>query len=64
MKMEHTCNPITPEAEAGGSIVPGQLGLHSETLSQKTNKLKKKNMIHVQRPLLYTVHHCHINEKS
>jgi hypothetical protein len=31
----HDCNPSTWEAEAVGSWVPGQPGLHSETLSQK-----------------------------
>jgi hypothetical protein len=31
----HTCNPSTHEAEAGGSQVPGQPELPSETLSQK-----------------------------
>jgi hypothetical protein len=31
----YTCNPTTQEAEAGGSWVQGQLGLHSETTSQK-----------------------------
>jgi hypothetical protein len=39
----NTCNPSTGEAEAGGSQVQGQPGLHSKTLSQqnKTNKKKK-----------------------
>jgi hypothetical protein len=47
----HTLNPSTWEAEAGGSLssrpawstewVPGQPGLHRETLSWK-NKIKKK----------------------
>jgi hypothetical protein len=31
----HTYNPSTREAEAGGSQVQDQHGLHSETLSQK-----------------------------
>jgi hypothetical protein len=31
----HTCNPSTQKAEAGGSWVPGQPGLQSETHSQK-----------------------------
>jgi hypothetical protein len=35
-------NPSTQEAEAGGSQLEGQPGLHSETLSQKTNKKKNK----------------------
>jgi hypothetical protein len=44
----HACNPSTREAEAGGFLssrpawsterVPGQPGLHRETLSQKTQK--------------------------
>jgi hypothetical protein len=48
----HAFNPSTWEAEAGGFLslrpvwstkwVPGQPGLHRETLSQKTKKLKKK----------------------
>jgi hypothetical protein len=48
----HTFNPSTREAEAGGFLssrpawsterVPGQPGLHRETLSQKT-KTKTKN---------------------
>lgn len=33
----HVCNPGTWEAEAGGPGVRGQLGQHSEKLSQ-TNK--------------------------
>jgi hypothetical protein len=28
----HTCNPTTQEAEAGGSRVPGQPELYSETV--------------------------------
>jgi hypothetical protein len=35
----HACMPSTWEAEARGSRVQGQLGLHSETLFRK----KKKN---------------------
>jgi hypothetical protein len=48
----HTFNPNTREAEAGRFLssrpawstkwVPGQPGLHRETLSQKTKKEKKK----------------------
>jgi hypothetical protein len=30
----HTCNSSTQEAEAGGLRVPGQPGLHSETLAK------------------------------
>jgi hypothetical protein len=37
--MLHACNPSTQEAEARGSTVQGQPGLHSETLPQK--KLKQ-----------------------
>jgi hypothetical protein len=33
--MGHTSNPRTPEADAGGSWVPLQPQLHSETLSRK-----------------------------
>jgi hypothetical protein len=36
----HTCNPSSGETEAGGSLVQGQLELHSKTLTQK----KKKKM--------------------
>jgi hypothetical protein len=39
----HACNPYTWEVEAGGPRVLGQLGLHSETLSQK----KKKKYIYI-----------------
>jgi hypothetical protein len=39
--MAHSCNPSTQEAEARGSQVGDQPGLHSETLSQK--KKKRKN---------------------
>jgi hypothetical protein len=39
----HTCNPGT-QAQAGGSRVGGQHGLHSETLSQKQTKPKKAGM--------------------
>jgi hypothetical protein len=48
----HAFNPNTREAEAGRFLsskpawstkwVPGQLGLHRETLSRKTKKKKKK----------------------
>jgi hypothetical protein len=48
----HAFNPRTQEAEAGGSLslrpawstqrVPGQPGLHKETLPRKKKKLKKK----------------------
>ena len=50
--MAHTFNLSTWEAEAGGFLssrlawstecVPGQPGLHRETLSQNTKKKKKK----------------------
>jgi len=53
----HAFNPSTGEAEAGGFLssrpawstkwVPGQPGLHRETLSQKTKKKKKKKSMHV-----------------
>jgi hypothetical protein len=49
----HAFNPSTWEAEAGGFLssrpawstewVPGQPGLHRETLSRKTNQPTKKN---------------------
>jgi hypothetical protein len=39
--MEHTCNPSTQKVEVEGLRVPGQPGLHSETLSQKQNKTPK-----------------------
>ena len=48
----HAFNPKTQKAEAGGSLslkpawftegVPGQPGLHRETLSQKKNKKQKQ----------------------
>lgn len=31
----HACNSSAGEAKTGGSWIPGQLGLHSETLFQK-----------------------------
>jgi hypothetical protein len=34
----HACHPSTQEAEAGGSRVQGQPGLHSETLSPRPQK--------------------------
>jgi hypothetical protein len=37
----HTYKPSTQEAEAGGSRVLGQLGLHIETLFQKYKKAKQ-----------------------
>jgi hypothetical protein len=39
-QVAHTCNPSTPEAEAGGSQVLGQPGLHQETLPQNYFFLK------------------------
>jgi hypothetical protein len=49
----HTFDPSTQEAESGGfpssrpawstEWVPGQPGLHRETLSRKTKKKKKKS---------------------
>jgi hypothetical protein len=51
----HAFNPSTREAEAGGFLssrpawstewVPGQLGLHRETLSRKTNKQTNKQTV-------------------
>jgi hypothetical protein len=35
----HTCDPSTQKAEARGSQVQGQLGLHRETLFQKCQAL-------------------------
>jgi hypothetical protein len=51
--MAHSCNPSTREAEASRSLlslrpawstelVPGEPGLHRETLSQKKKKKKKR----------------------
>jgi hypothetical protein len=50
--LAHAFNPSTWEAEAGGflssrpawstELVPGQPGLHRETLSQKKKKKKRK----------------------
>jgi hypothetical protein len=42
------CNLSNQEAEAGGSQVGGQPGLHSETLSQKKNQ-KTKNYTHTHK---------------
>jgi inosine/xanthosine triphosphate pyrophosphatase family protein len=41
----HTCNLSTWEAETIGLQIQVQPGLHSETLSQKKKKRKKKNGI-------------------
>jgi hypothetical protein len=42
-KVVHNCKTSTIQAVAGGWQVPGQLGLHSETLFQKkTNRERKK----------------------
>ena len=51
----HTFNPSTWEAEADGSLsarpawfidqVPGQLGLHRETLTLKTKQKSSKNKL-------------------
>jgi hypothetical protein len=38
----HACKPSTWEAEAGGSLVQGQHGLHSKILSQNKIKQTKK----------------------
>jgi hypothetical protein len=40
MWVVHTSNPSTLEAEAGGSQVQDQPGLHSQTLSQKVFNIK------------------------
>jgi hypothetical protein len=59
----HSFNPSTQEVEAGGFWVQGQSELHSETLSQKTNRLwvqfsvqkkKKKSCAHLSK---YLSHH-------
>jgi hypothetical protein len=44
----NACNPNTREAKAGESRVPGQSGLQSETLSQKTKK-QNKNFLRKQK---------------
>jgi hypothetical protein len=41
----HTCNLSIQEAEAGGSWVQGQPGLHNEPLSQKTTTTKDASII-------------------
>jgi hypothetical protein len=53
----HAFNPSTREAEAGGFLssrpawstewVPGQPGLHRETLSRKTKKTKQNKKVMV-----------------
>lgn len=41
--MVQTCDPDTPEAEAGELFQAwGQAGIHSKTLSQETNKQQQK----------------------
>jgi hypothetical protein len=50
----HTCNPL--EAEAEGSKVQDQSGLHSKTLSQKT-KQKNYQVILIKHSLQYQFFH-------
>jgi hypothetical protein len=38
----HADNPNTWEAETGGSHVPGQIGLHNKTLSQRNKKARQQ----------------------
>jgi hypothetical protein len=38
----HACDPSTQEAEARGSLVLNQPGIHSTTLSGNKSKKKKK----------------------
>jgi hypothetical protein len=40
----HNGNPMPWEAEAGGSQVQGQPGLHSKKLSEKPNKKPNRNI--------------------
>jgi hypothetical protein len=55
------CNPSTQEAEAGGSLVQVQLGLHRKTLSQNSkmkqneqmSKQKKNVLVLSLLPILY-----------
>jgi hypothetical protein len=66
----HTFNCSTREAEAGGFLslrlawstkgVPGQPGLHRETLPQKTKKKKKQKK---KKQILYNHIFCTIFEK-
>jgi hypothetical protein len=42
----HTCNPRALEAEAGGSRVPGQPGLHT-LKKNKINLLSQENKINL-----------------
>jgi uncharacterized protein len=42
--MMHNCNPSPWEVEARELLVPGQLGLHSKTLSQKKKSLQGENV--------------------
>jgi hypothetical protein len=42
----HTCNPSTPEGEAGGLRVPGQPRLHTKTLSQTSKQNTIKSIRH------------------
>jgi hypothetical protein len=41
--MADTCNTSTQEAEAGDLKVPGQCGLHIDTLSQKEKQKRKSD---------------------
>lgn len=46
----YACHPSTQELEAGGSKVLDQPGLHSESVSQKQNKVRQ----HSRSPLVLT----------
>jgi hypothetical protein len=39
----YACNPSTQEVEVGSLQIPGQNGLHHETLSQNSNKQMKES---------------------
>jgi hypothetical protein len=38
--VEHACHPSTGKAEAAGSQVQGQLGLHGKTVLRTTEKVR------------------------
>jgi hypothetical protein len=42
--VSHDCNPSSWESEPGGLHIPGQPGLHSQTLSQKQTNENYKSV--------------------
>jgi hypothetical protein len=56
----HGCDTSTWEAETEGSQLPGQPGLHSETLSQKKKKKKPRHTSNIYSFFLEIYTHVYI----